>query len=249
MYARIKQVVEVSKFLAAKDQQGFININEINSGVASMIQLQVLQSILDAIEKTPGKRITGRINAMTGFHSADRLIEMIQPLEKVVDLTALGSNPWPSPSDVFLRQPDGLTINGIPVEALSKRECTMLNRLKDKPTVAGPIAYMDATSIGVFPINNSAGKTWITTAELSYWKVPQGSVSGVASTSSPRYGIDSSTGTALYDASNSVDFELGIQTEEMLIFALLGYCGIHLREEEVQNWANTEEGKQIQQTL
>ena len=103
------------------------------------------------------------------------------------------------------------------------------------PSDSHPIALV-SSDIEVFP--SSVNKI-----RVSYYKYPQGVVpnTGAKSVSLPNYAFNTSSGVHVFDAANSIDFELPDHYVPELVVELAKLIGINLRDKDVFGYGQAEE--------
>jgi hypothetical protein len=88
--------------------------------------------------------------------------------------------------------------------------------------------------------------TSIASVYMRYYKIPQGLVpsTGARTTSSPRFGYTVVAGKEVYDATNSVDFELPEHYFAELVVETAKLIGVNLRDTDVYAYAKQETQQQ-----
>jgi len=78
---------------------------------------------------------------------------------------------------------------------------------------------------------------------LNYYKQPQGrnTVTGVRTSSQPRFGYTVVAGKEVYSVANSVDFELPEHYFADLVIEIAKLVGVNLRDQDVYAYADAEE--------
>ena len=262
-YASIYTVHESVKWLSDKNNQGIMSIAQLNTGVWQNLQMRVASNIINSLDNTAYKTITGRINRLTGYDSVDKIKDLILPLMKTATLlpNADGIKAKALPDDFWMRCEDGgLLVDGVPATIKSKSEVAKALRTHDgQPTPLYPMATFELdpvrssglpASIVIYPISGPGTASWPLTSTLTYWKIPQGrTLAGDATAQTPVYGATTgSDGVEAFNPTTSVNFDLNKAAEVLLIDEFLAMNGINLREEELVRYAEGEKMKEIQRT-
>jgi hypothetical protein len=88
------------------------------------------------------------------------------------------------------------------------------------------------------PENILALPSTVQNVTLSYYKIPQGTTNaGVKSTQPPTWAYTVVNSVEIYNATNSINFELPINLETRLVMGILECFGINMREAQITQYA------------
>lgn len=213
-----------------KEQRGYITPQEFNL-FANQAQLDIFEQYfydLNQFMRLPG-------NDSTYGDMVDLLNEKIDIFEKFrqdVTITAGGVGTLPS----YYRLGE-LSYNNsgeyIEIEKINQNELNhYINSKLTAPTVNAPIYIQTSSSaIQIYPTTITSGVTCnlISKPAKVEWKYQM------------------VFGEALYDSTNSVDFELHDSEETELVFKILEMAGLVIEDSAIYQVANNEETEQLQQ--
>ena len=213
-----------------KEQRGYITPQEFNL-FANQAQLDIFEQYfydLNQFMRLPG-------NDSTYGDMVDLLNEKIDIFEKFrqdVTITAGGVGTLPS----YYRLGE-LSYNNsgeyIEIEKINQNELNhYINSKLTAPTVNAPIYIQTSSSaIQIYPTTITSGVTCnlISKPAKVEWKYQM------------------VFGEALYDSTNSVDFELHDSEETELVFKILEMAGLVIEDPAIYQFANNEETEQLQQ--
>ena len=118
---------------------------------------------------------------------------------------------------------------------------SIINSYGGSPTISFPIATINNKGVKILPSDIDEN------VFLHYYKYPQGiDANGNPIAQSPTYATITVNDTAVFDASNSIDFELGQAAEYKLAVEILSYIGLNLREQELMQWGMMKQQEQDQ---
>ena len=83
---------------------------------------------------------------------------------------------------------------------------------------------------------------------MTYYKIPKSlDASGNPSSNNPTWAYSTVNGEAIYNSSNSYQFELPESVYNKIIVRILQLAGLSIRESDIVNFANTEEAEDMAQ--
>jgi len=239
--ASVSRVYSALKDLANKDQRGFITPAIFNN-FAQVAQMSIFNKLFTDFEQGKIARIKNidpsadkskikRVEEDLAYFSKTAVISQANSvfakpadLARIISATSSGS--------ILLNQSTRINIPFVYDQA--KVDYIMLSELS-KPTEVFPIAVV-GEDIEVYP-------TTIKKIRLNYYKQPQGrnTVTGVRTSSQPRFGYTVVAGKEVYSVANSVDFELPEHYFADLVIEIAKLVGVNLRDQDVYAYAAAEE--------
>lgn len=228
-------------FLLAKNQRGYIGVDEFNS-FANLAQLDIFESLFyqyNQFINKENKRLTGTEYANLPKNLREQIDIFAEYTTYSNFIYNSSTNLWSyTGSDLYraenlsLIEPD--TKKKTDIQEVQKRE---LNILINSPLTAPSLLFPCYERIGNdFRLYPTVPDGYLT--EMFYLRTPL----------SPKWTFNLVAGNPVYNASASdlQNFELHPSLFDTLIIKLMGYCGISLREQEIQQAANSEEAKNFQ---
>jgi hypothetical protein len=239
--ASVNVVYNTLKDLANKEQKGFVTPSVFNN-FAAVAQVNVFKDIYASSSKGLVDRVR-RIDPSRNLSKVNNVKEDLSVFSKTATITK-SNGVFAKPDDLIYLI--GLTTNGSVLLGQSTRtnieivydESKIDHILKSDlsaPSESHPIALV-SSDIEVFP--SSVNKI-----RVSYYKYPQGVVpnTGAKSVSLPNYQYNTSSGLHVFDAANSIDFELPDHYVPELVVELAKLIGINLRDKDVFQYGQAEE--------
>lgn len=239
--ASVNLVYNTLKDLANKEQRGFIT-PAVFDNFAQVAQLNIFKNILEKIQK--GKALRAR--------GIDGAREQSIITQAQTDLSALSKTSTLTQVDGVFAKPDdmayliGLTSSGSVILGQSTR--TAIEILYDESKIdyilkSDIMAPSDTHPIGLISNSIEVFPSSIKKIRITYYKFPQGlnPLSGAKSAALPTYGYTSVNGVELYNAANSVDFELPDHYVPELVTEMAKLIGINLRDSDVFAYGQTEQ--------
>ena len=239
--ASVNVVYNTLKDLANKEQKGFVTPSVFNN-FAAIAQVNVFKDIYASSSKGLVDRVR-RIDPSRNLSKVNNVKEDLSVFSKTATITK-SNGVFAKPDDLIYLI--GLTTNGSVLLGQSTRtnieivydESKIDHILKSDlsaPSESHPIALV-SSDIEVFP--SSVNKI-----RVSYYKYPQGVVpnTGAKSVSLPNYQYNTSSGLHVFDAANSIDFELPDHYVPELVVELAKLIGINLRDKDVFQYGQAEE--------
>ena len=239
--ASVNVVYNTLKDLANKEQKGFVTPSVFNN-FAAIAQVNVFKDIYASSSKGLVDRVR-RIDPSRNLSKVNNVKEDLSVFSKTATITK-SNGVFAKPDDLIYLI--GLTTNGSVLLGQSTRtnieivydESKIDHILKSDlsaPSESHPIALI-SSDIEVFP--SSVNKI-----RVSYYKYPQGVVpnTGAKSVSLPNYQYNTSSGLHVFDAANSIDFELPDHYVPELVVELAKLIGINLRDKDVFQYGQAEE--------
>ena len=228
-------------FLLAKNNRGYIGVDEFNS-FANLAQLDIFENLFyqyNQFINKENKRLTGTEYANLPKNLREQ-IDVFAEYTTDANFTYNGTtNLWSyTGNDLYRAENLSLVVNAtdkkIDIQEVQKRE---LNILKNSPLTAPSLLFPCYERVGsdcrLYPTVPTGYS-----AEMFYLRTPL----------APKWTFNLIAGNAIYSASATdlQNFELHPSLFNTLIVKLMGYCGISLREQEIQAVANSEEAKNFQ---
>jgi len=213
-----------------KEQRGYITPQEFNLK-ANQAQLEIFEQYFYDLQQFKRMRDNN-----TEYSNMVKLVdEKISKFKKTGTMTfSIGS--FLMPND--LHKLGTVIYNNTEVEKVDAKEVLYLNQSPlAAPTITHPIYVenidnsSESWGIKVYPTSIISGVT------CSYVRKPNAVV----------WGYTEVGGNALYNASNSINFELHESEEAELVIKILSYSGIIIRELDITQLAEAKENKTLTQ--
>lgn len=228
-------------FLLAKNNRGYIGVDEFNS-FANLAQLDIFENLFyqyNQFINKENKRLIGTEYANLPKNLREQ-IDVFAEYTTDTNFTYNGTtNLWSYIGNDLYRAEnlsliEIVTDKKIDIQEVQKRE---LNILKNSPLTAPSLLFPCYERVGSdFRLYPTVPTGY--SAEMFYLRTPK----------SPKWTYFNVAGNPIYNASATdlQNFELHPSLFNTLIVKLMGYCGISLREQEIQAVANSEEAKNFQ---
>ena len=242
--ASVNRVYSALKDLVNKDQRGFVTPAVFNN-FAQVAQMNLFNKMFG--DAALNKRLRqGQIDAGRDKSRVKQTNEDLSYFSKrgTISLTTgVGDKPTDLARVISI-----FTTNEAPYTTLVAKNLEIiydeekleyiLRSTLSAPSTTHPIA-MVGDEIYVYP-------TSIVSVYMRYYKIPQGLVpsTGARTTSSPRFGYTVVAGKEVYDATNSVDFELPEHYFAELVVETAKLIGVNLRDTDVYTYAKQETQQQ-----
>jgi len=238
-YASVNSVYEIVKRVANKDNRGFIRPADFNA-YARQAQLDVFHEILGEYKFAQASRKRFLSFRDGNYNSIENIKDDLRPL------VVYGKTLKFSFSNSAFVIPDDyayyitLEFDGSGVEVIAPEDIrSYVNSFDGAPTESTAVASFVNTGIVVFP------DTIDYDVKLTYYKNPQGSTtSGAASVLAPSWAYNTINGQPVYNSASTINFELPKHLESRLATRILSYVGIELREPELFQASEKQEGDQ-----
>lgn len=213
-----------------KEQRGYITPQEFNLK-ANQAQLEIFEQYFYDLQQFKRMRDNN-----TEYSNMVKLIdEKISKFKTSGNLTSSGSH-WAFPAN--LHKLGTVIYNNIEVERVDSREILYLNSSPfAAPTSARPVYVENINNtnedwgVQVYPT------TILTGVSATYVRKPAEAIWSYAN-------VDN---VPLYNANNSIDFEIHDSEETNLVIKILAYSGVIVRELEVTQLAEAKENKTVSQ--
>jgi hypothetical protein len=235
--ASINTVYSLVQRIANKEQRGFISPSAFNQ-YAQHAQLEVTNELLEELKVSANqrKRYLEESDGVRGGRQA--IIDELAPLLKAsIPLVNISSNNFSEPDDLLhiddIFYGDGTNFWKADI-VNPARANHYLNSELSAPSEQYPIVLQANGIFSVFPSTITSGMS------INYYKIPQGvTTAGAKTTQQPTwaYSTPGSSSSPVYNATNTIDFELSSASTNRLVVKILSYIGISLREQEVQAYA------------
>lgn len=236
--ASVNRVYSALKDLVNKDQRGFVTPAVFNN-FAQVAQMNLFNKLFS--DAALNKRL--RQAQLDAGRDKSRVKQSNEDLsyfskKSTISLTAgVGAKPTDLARIISILSTDSPAKSLELIYDEEKLEYILRSTLS-APTAAFPAALV-GDSIYVYP-------TTIASVIMRYYKVPQGLVpaSGARTTASPRFGYVVVAGKEVFDATNSVDFELPEYYFSELVIEVAKLIGVNLRDTDVYTYAKQETQQQ-----
>lgn len=241
-YANIDRVYRIVKNFFNKEQHGNLKVGEFNA-FADYVQKKLFRETLEQYRKALRLRFSKSQHMGGMFSSYEDVLQDIRTLHVAYEpLTSLTSNnifEYPSDYQYYTQ----ISVGNTPCEIVTADDeeysYIMTSNLA-KPTTSFPVAVFKRGKIEVLP-------TTVTAASLSYFKTPQGvDANNAVSTQPPTWAYTTVSGNELYNAANSINFELPINMENKIAIGILECFGINMREEQIAQYSMLKDQQQKQ---
>lgn len=243
--ASVNRVYTALKDLVNKDQKGFVSPAVFNS-FAGLAQMNIFNRLFDEHRNAMRFRRAG-IDPGKSLGKTKNIDEDLSVFQKKSTITQ-ANGVFAKPSD--LARVSSMTTKssfvfggsvGTSIQLMHNQEDIDRALMSDlsKPSTTAPIALIGDV-IEVFP-------TSIKSIDLRYYKQPQGlnPTTGAKTASQPKFSyISSVPGVEIFDATNSVDFELPEHFFGDLVVEIAQLIGINLRDTAVAQYAAVEKQKE-----
>jgi len=240
--------------IANKEQRGYITPQEFNL-FADQAQMDIFEQYfydLNQFKRRPGQQqleadIVNLINDKLSFFSKRENL-----VSNYLNTPAFGppysNQPFTIPND-FYRFQDARTnvgYSGVSVEKLSKPNffIAMTSSLT-RGTNSRPIMYLEEEDSQIWVMSNNS--YWDGPLELSGLPISRISLQYYKKPKKVNWGYVVVDEHALYDATNSVNFELHSSEENNLVIKILALAGISIKDPSLYQIASAEDNKNIQQ--
>lgn len=205
-----------------KENRGYITPQEFNL-MANQAQLEIFEQYFYDLNQFNriGSNNSEYANIINNIEEKISIFEVTQAL--------ITENLFHTePEDLYRL---GSIINGnIEVCYVSEKELQAINASPlTVPTTTYPVYTKKGTSIYTYPYTSSISINYIKTPATVQWAYTEVS------------------GTALYDSSNSVNFELHESDEPSLVIKILSYAGLSIKQPEITQVAEGIDNKKITQ--
>jgi len=237
-YANINNVKEGVFRIANKQQKGAITDIDFNR-FASISQMEVVNALFEKRNLYFKQRLKyfSRIDGITDIVVVD---DILQPL--LIDSETLAAG---SAAGLFLLPEELYTIEDVFVgeQRVDIETAANIRRMQTSSLIAPTINSYVATrknkkEIRIVPVPINAD------VEMNYYKRPQGTdLNGDAVASQPTWASTLVGNTLVYNPATSINFEIGVAAENLLIRKILEYVGINLSNDELLAWLQSEREK------
>lgn len=239
--ASVNNVYQLVMRRAAKEEDGFISPSDFNA-YARNAQQKIFQETLNHYRMFKANKQRYLTYWKNNYKSLEAIADDLITLRRngVALSSSGGNNVFQYPEDYayFI----DLEYNGETVTLIDYADRVYyINSYDSSPTTDHPVAYKDYNSLTFLP------DTITSNVSLTYYKLPQGvNASGTPVTNYPTWAYTTVASKSIYDATNSIDFELPAHLEYRLATQILQDAGIELRDGELYQMAQAEEAKERQ---
>ena len=207
-----------------KENRGYMTPQEFNL-LANQAQLEVFEQYFYDLSQF--NRL-GEINSEYA-NIIDNIKEKISLFKKTSSLTISGSA-FPLPDDLY-RLGTVYYNNTTPLDQLDQNEFLYINASPlAKPSTTQPAFVRNGNNLSIYP------STITSNIDLSYIKVP----------TEVKWGYVTISDVAQYDSSTAVDFELHESDETTLVYKILSYAGLVIKQPEVSQVAEQKDAIKTQ---
>jgi len=239
--ASVNRVYSALKDLVNKDQRGFVTPAVFNS-FASVAQMNLFNKLFE--DAALNKRLrNAQSDAGRDKSRVKQANEDLSAFSKLATIS-VANGVGIKPSDlarIISISTNGVTLcsttTSIPVQIVYDEEKIdyILRSNLSTPTANAPVALI-SYDIQVFP-------TSITSVKLRYYKDPEGlnPSTGARVNSQPRFGYTVVAGKEVYNATNSVDFEMQEHYFAELVVEIAKLIGVNLRDQDVYAYSSNEQ--------
>jgi hypothetical protein len=241
--AKVQVVYETLKDLVNKDQQGFVTPSSFNN-FANQAQLEIFNTLFEEL-KTPARLKRAGFDAGRDKAKRKQLEEDLARFAKSATLTKDAAGVFVKPLDLS-RIITAATFGTVIMDQSTRTPIEMcydeekIDRLLisniSAPSAAFPIALV-SENLEVFPSS-------IQKITLRYYKLPEGLTTGVTpvrTASPPTFGYNQTSGSDVYSAALSVDFELPSHYTNVLVLKIAELVGVSLRDRNIVAFAQGEQ--------
>ena len=236
--ASVNRVYSALKDLVNKDQRGFVTPAVFNN-FAQVAQMNLFNKLFSdaALDKRlrQAQLDAGRDKSRVKQSNED--LSYFSKKSTISLTTGVGAKPTDLARIISILSTDSPAKSLEIIYDEEKLEYILRSTLS-APTTSFP-AVMVGDSIYVYP-------TSIASVIMRYYKIPQGLVpaTGARTTASPKFGYTVVAGKEVFDATNSVDFELPEHYFAELVVEVAKLIGVNLRDTDVYTYAKQETQQQ-----
>jgi len=217
VYQRVQAILN-------KENRGYMTPQEYNL-LANQAQLEIFEQYFYDL---------GQFNRLGEINSEyanviDNIKEKISLFKKTSSLTKSGSV-FPLPSDIY-RLGTVYYNNTTPIDQLDQNEFLYINASPlTTPSTSQPVFVRNGNDLNIYP------STIANSINLSYIKVP----------SEAKWEYVTVLDTAQYDNTTAVDFELHESDETTLVYKILSYAGLVIKQPEISQIAEQKDALKTQ---
>lgn len=217
----IDEAIRLTKFILNKDQNGYMEADQFNL-LAPLAQISVLNDRIGNIKKYQVSHPVPEV----GFNISQKSREEIRPLMTKPTTTAVAAGVAAYPGD-WLYYNTIQTAAGKQVKEVTEDQILELNNSANiAPNVMFPKFVMHSDGIYIYPPS-------ITSIKISYVRKP----------ATPIWAYTISNNEEVYDAGNSVNFELSETTHLEIVMLILQMAGVSINMLQVTQFAAAMEGQ------
>jgi len=236
----INSVRNTVLFLLNKSNKGYIGVDEFNS-FCQLAQMSIFEDLFVQYNAFINKENSRK----TGTEYANLPKNLREQIDVFAEYTTQSNFTYDSLTNLWsytgadLYRAEGLSLvdanaKKIDIDEVQKRELNvMMNSPLTTPSLLFPVYTRIGSDFRVFPLVPSGSY-----AELFYLRIPK----------NPKWTFVLIGGNPIFDqsASDFQDVELHISLYNTFVVKVLSYCGLSIREQEVEQIANGEEMKEYQ---
>lgn len=237
-YASINTVYQNAKRQAAKQEQGFVSPADFNY-YAPIVQ----QKEVDYLMSLYGLYLANKYRyfefSKDNYQSLTQIQDDLRSLEVFDAALNKTNSSWNLPND-YMQYID-LNADNTPISIIDNSKYRNYLRSRDNSiSSAYPIGKINQKTLDVQPLSTSV-------VNLTYYKQPQGvDSSGNKTTQLPKWSYTTVSGEAVYNPSNSINFELPKHLEPRLVDRMLSVVGIETRDQVLYQMSGNEENQSKQ---
>lgn len=231
-YANIDRVYRTVKFFFNKEQHGNLKVDEFNR-FADYVQKSLTSEIMQEYRTALRLRKSKAQHSGGLFRSYNDILQDIRTLHiSQLSLSVINGTAYSYPSDYMYYT--SFMADGVPCDVMTQDDEMynyIVNSQLAQPSPKFPIVALRNDDLLFLPSTVSA-------TSLSYYKIPQGTTNlGVKTTQPPTWAYNVVSGVDVYNATNSINFELPINVENRLAIGILECFGINMREQQIAQYA------------
>lgn len=236
-YASVNNVYSRLKVLLNKQQLGFVTPSQFNQ-LATQAQQNIFDELIDELDASLKHQLR---NTETANKDIKRKVEDDLVTLMVYNRSLVAQDGSTNVFDypAYHAYTRAISYNGRRVSTISPQDSSYFVNNRYTPTATYAIAVLGNNEIEIIPDSITLG------IEITYYKLPMGSINGVAVAQTPSWGYVTSGEDNVYASASSVDFELPKQLEQRITEEIMSLMGISLREEEVVSYAEMQIQKQV----
>lgn len=241
-YASVNTVYQNVKRQAAKQEQGFVSPADYNY-YAPLAQQQEVESLMAKYKMYLANKYRYLEYNRDSFEGIEQVADNLRPLEVIDAPITKSGNVYPFPSD-YMHFID-VNLGANPITLLQGERYRFYGQSEDSTiTSTFPIAVLNQKNVKVLPDSITDP------VSLSYYKQPQGvTATGNKTSSQPKWAYQTVNGQAVFDATNSINFELPKHIEPRLVQRILTMAATETRDSALFQMNEAEQQQNNQENL
>jgi hypothetical protein len=241
-YASINTVYQNTKRQAAKQEQGFISPADYNY-YAPLAQQQEAESLMAKYKLYLANKYRYLEYNRDNFEGIEQIADNLRPLEVIDAPISKSGSVYPLPSN-YMHFID-FNLGGNPITLLQGERYRFYGRSADSTiTSTFPVGVLNQKDIKILPDSITDD------ISLTYYKQPQGvTTTGNKTSSQPKWAYQTVNGEAVFDATNSINFELPKHLEPRLVQRILTMAATETRDSALFQMNEAEQQQNKQENL